>query len=106
MGYIWEGLFSERYLRLRFGPELFSAGLFLSFFFRGGGGRLLSEFYGIKCNCSSLLNYTCRRHSRETLVLILQLFDNLRRGTREICGKRSERGEGAAFAVYLQKYRN
>ena len=48
--YIWEGLLSERYLRLRLGELIFGrAYLFFLFFFGGGWGGLLSEFYGISC---------------------------------------------------------
>ena len=39
--YIWEGLLSEGFLRLRFGGIIFRRA-----YFGGGGGGLLSEFYG------------------------------------------------------------
>ena len=43
MGLYSEGLLSEGYLHLRFGGLIFGR----AFFFWGGGGGSLSEFYGI-----------------------------------------------------------
>ena len=47
--YIREGLFSEGYVRLRFGGLIFERAYFFFFFFvwGGWGGGWLSEFYGI-----------------------------------------------------------
>ena len=44
--YIWEGLLSEGFLRLRFGGLIFGR----AFFFWGGGGLIIG-IYGIVINC-------------------------------------------------------
>ena len=57
--YIREGLLSEGYLRPRFRGRIFGRACFGG---RGGGGGLLSEFYGIPTNVSK--EY-CKEHLKE-----------------------------------------
>ena len=65
--YIREGLFSEEYLRLRFGGLIFGRAYFW--------GGLLSEFYGISCTAGGGRMWSKEKKNNGTMgQLFLHLF--------------------------------